>query len=288
MVRKFVGLAIAVFSVLSFSVPTASAGSQHGFPLTYLALGDSLAAGYQPDPTIGPDQGYVARVYRALARDRRMSLRNLGCNGVTTTILLSGGGGCRYDADTQLAAAERLLRRDQHRIRLITVDVGANDVNRCASGAAIDQPCVLTALGTVAGNLGQIVRRLRAAAPRVRIVGMTYYNPYHSAWLRGPAGVAVARQSLQLITLLNRILTGVYTAAGIEVADVAGAFATDDLTSTAPLPDGRVVPLAVARICAWTWMCVPGRTPDIHPTSTGYRVIADAFLAELPRWGALP
>jgi lysophospholipase L1-like esterase len=147
----------------------------------------------------------------------------------------------------------------------------------------IDQPCVLTAVGTVAGNLGQIVRRLRAAAPGVRIIGMTYYNPYHSAWLRGPAGEAVARQSLQLATLLNQVLTGVYTAAGMPVADVAGAFATDDLTTIDSLPDGRPVPLAVARICAWTWMCAPGRPSDIHATSAGYAVIARAFLAEARR-----
>jgi hypothetical protein len=31
----------------------------------------------------------------------------------------------------------------------------------------------------------------------------------------------------------------------------------------------------------WTWMCVPGRSPDIHPTTTGYQVIADAYLAKI-------
>jgi hypothetical protein len=37
-----------------------------------------------------------------------------------------------------------------------------------------------------------------------------------------------AAQSQVLSTLLNRVLTGIYTAAGVRVADVAGAFATDD------------------------------------------------------------
>jgi lysophospholipase L1-like esterase len=286
MVPRIAGLAVAVLALLSLggSPPTSAARASY-----YLALGDSLAAGYQPDPTIGRDEGYVARLHRALAGDRAsrhgLVLHNLGCDGATTTTLLSGGGGCDYHADSQLAAAERFLRGHLHLVRLITVDIGANDVNRCAAGGTIDQPCVLTALGTVAGNLGSVVQRLRAAAPGVRIVGMTYYDPYHSAWLRGPAGEATARQSLLLTTLLNRILTGVYTAAGIRVADVAGAFATDDLTTTASLPDGRVVPLAVARVCRWTWMCVPGRAPDIHPTSSGYQVIAGAFLAELTRAG---
>jgi hypothetical protein len=43
------------------------------------------------------------------------------------------------------------------------------------------------------------------------------------------------------------------------------------------------VPLAVARICIWTWMCVRGRTPDIHPATAGYEVIATAYLAQTKR-----
>jgi lysophospholipase L1-like esterase len=290
---KRTGTAIVVLVLLSFGLPASSAASSStvrpepvprpGTEL-YLALGDSLAAGYQPDPAIGPEHGYVALVHRALARDRRLTLRNLGCNGATTTTLLSGGGGCAYDGGVpQLVAAEGLLRRHRHRVRLITIDIGANDVTRCVTAGSVDLACALAALGTAADNLGTIARRLRAAAPGMPIVGMTYYNPYHAVWLRGPAGEAAARQSLQVTTVLNQILTGVYTAAGIRVADVAGAFATADLTTTVPLPDGRVVPVAVARVCAWTWMCVPGRAPDIHPTSVGYRVIADAFLSRVWR-----
>ena len=165
-------------------------------------------------------------------------------------------------ASSQLAAAERFLRRHRGEIRLITIDIGGNDVSRLRRAAARSTrraPCPHSA--PVATNLGQTVQRLRAAAPGVRIVAMTYYDPYLAAWLSGPAGQAVARQSLQLTVLLNQILTGVYTAADIRVADVAGAFATTDLTTTAELPGVGTVPLAVARICTWTWMCVPGRTP---------------------------
>lgn len=278
MVRRLVGFAAVVASVLALGAPPAAARAH---PSTYyVALGDSLAAGYQPDPTISRDEGYVPRIHRALGRG--VQLQNLGCDGATTTTLLSGGGGCTYgDAPSQLAAAERFLRRHRGQIRLITIDIGGNDVATCVRGGAIDQACALSALGTVATNLGQTVQRLRAAAPRVRIVAMTYYDPYLAAWLSGPAGQAVARQSLQLTVLLNQILTGVYTAADIRVADVEGAFATTDLTTTAELPGVGTVPLAVARICMWTWMCVPGRSPDIHPTSTGYEVIANAFLARL-------
>lgn len=271
MVRRILRLAVAVACLLAVATAPAAASARS----YYLALGDSLATGYQPDPAISPDEGYVARVHRAL--NHGLILENLACNGATTATLLSGGGACAYDgADSQLDAAESFLRR--HRVRLITIDIGGNDVNRCAAGDTIDQSCVVAAVGTVAVNLGQIVRRLRAAAPGVRIIGMTYYDPYLAAWLRGPAGQAVARQSLALTTLLNDVLTGVYTAGDVRVADVATAFATTDLSTPAELPGVGTVPLAVARICTWTWMCAPGRPADIHPTSAGYAEIAEAFL----------
>jgi lysophospholipase L1-like esterase len=278
MFRRIAGLTAVMATVLAVAAPQASAHPRSSS--YYVALGDSLAAGYQPDPAIGRDQGYVGRVHRALGRG--VQLQNFGCDGATTTTLLSGGGGCTYGtASAQLVAAERFLHRNRHQIRLVTIDIGGNDVNRCGATGTIDQACTLTALGTLSTNLGQIVNRLRAAAPGVRIVGMTYYNPYLAGWLRGPAGQAVVQQSMPMSALLNQILTGIYTAADVRVADVAAAFASTDLTTTAELPGVGTVPLAVARICTWTWMCVPGRSPDIHPTSAGYQIIANAYLAQI-------
>jgi hypothetical protein len=54
---------------------------------------------------------------------------------------------------------------------------------------------------------------------------------------------------------------------------VAGAFSTDDMTT---MVNG--IPLDVARICQWTWMCTRG---DIHANTAGYGVIAKAFEAVL-------
>jgi hypothetical protein len=50
----------------------------------------------------------------------------------------------------------------------------------------------------------------------------------------------------------------------MRVADVAGAFGATDLTTPAEQP-------GVARIRTWIWMCVPGPSPDIHPTTAGTR-----------------
>jgi hypothetical protein len=62
----------------------------------------------------------------------------------------------------------------------------------------------------------------------------------------------------------------------MRVADVAGAFGATDLTTPAEQP-------GVARICTWISMCVPGPSPDIHPTTAGYEVIATAYLAQTTR-----
>ena len=49
-------------------------------------------------------------------------------------------------------------------------------------------------------------------------------------------------------------------------------------TDTATLPGAGTVPLNVARICTWTWMCAPPPVgPNIHANATGYKVIAAAF-----------
>jgi hypothetical protein len=41
---------------------------------------------------------------------------------------------------------------------------------------------------------------------------------------------------------------------------------------------GQTVPVAVARICQWTWMCAPApRGPNIHANATGYKQLAKTF-----------
>jgi hypothetical protein len=59
---------------------------------------------------------------------------------------------------------------------------------------------------------------------------------------------------------------------------VSGHFDTADFTPLVPLSPTVKVPLNVARICQWTWMCAPApRGPDIHANATGYREIAATF-----------
>jgi lysophospholipase L1-like esterase len=278
MLRRITSAAAVAVAALGLLGGPAAA-SEDESTTYYLALGDSLAAGYQPLSPLDRTDGYVWQLHDKLsAADPKLSLENLGCGGETTGTLLHGGI-CDYPGqDSQLAAAERFLHAHKDKVTLITVDIGGNDLNRCAREGAIDPACVQSALAALTVNLTEILARLRAIAPQTPIIGMTYYNPYLAAWLTGPAGKALAQQSIQVSAVFNGILSSVYAGANARVADVAGAFSSTDLVTQVPLPGVGLVPLPVARICMWTWMCAK---TDIHANTTGYAVIADAYLAQV-------
>jgi lysophospholipase L1-like esterase len=262
-------LTAITLAVVGLATPAAG----HDTTRYYLALGDSLAYGYQPVRPLDRTEGYVYQVHAARPG---LTLDNLGCPGETTTTMIDGGicaGG------PQLATAEQFLRAHRGRVSLVTLDIGANDINPCARGGAIDDACVTRAYRTIAVNLSRIVFRLRLVAPWTRIVAMTYYNPNLAAYLKGPAGQQLAQRALVVGDRLNAILTLIYRFAGISVADVAAAFGTHD-TTTVNLAGFGPVPLNVARVCQWTWMCAPPPLgPDIHANKPGYAVIARTFLA---------
>jgi lysophospholipase L1-like esterase len=270
-------IAAALAAVAALAIPASASDDPQPAARYYLALGDSLAFGYQPTHVTG--QGYVDQLYASLhATQPQLVLNNLGCPGETSQSLVAGGK-CPYPGGaSQLATALAFLRAHRRAVRLITIDIGGNDVNRCVSLATgIDETCFRQGLRTIAINLLATVAALRAAAPGATIAGMTYYDIVLAAWLTGPAGQELAKQSLPLSHQLNGLLTLIYRIGGFRVADVAGAFSTDDMTT---LVNG--VPLDVVRICQWTWMCAPAPLgPDIHANRDGYRVIAQTFAAVL-------
>jgi lysophospholipase L1-like esterase len=268
MVRRLSSILVTAAVAVAVLATPASAAP----PSYYLALGDSLAYGYQPVRPLDRTEGYVYQLQATTG----LALQNLGCPGETTTTMLDGGI-CPYpDGRSQLATADAFLRAHRGHVALVTIDIGANDLNHCVHSGVIDQACVPAALHTVVVNLLRIVVRLRAAAPFTRMIGMTYYDPYLAAYLTGPAGQELARQSLAISDEFNGLLTVVYRLLGFRVADVAAAFSTDDMTLTGG------VPLDVLRICQWTWMCAPPPLgPDIHANKAGYAVIAQTFSAYL-------
>jgi lysophospholipase L1-like esterase len=247
----------------------------------YVALGDSLARGVQPDAagvSVPTTDGYAERVF-AVERKHHPGLRlkKLGCPGETSTTMIRGGI-CHYAAGAQLAAARSFLRAHKGRIAFVTLDIGANDVDGCVKNGALDATC-LTAGVTAAGkNVPRIAKQLRTAAGKAtKMVGMTYYDPFLADYLQGGTSQALAVASISLGDSFNRTLTAAYTGARFAVADVAKAFATDDQTPTT-VPGLGTIPTDVAQICALMWMCAPApRGPNIHANPTGYAVIATTF-----------
>jgi lysophospholipase L1-like esterase len=270
------GLAAAPASVAA-AASDASPTSASGW---YLALGDSLAAGYQPFQGEDRDGGYVGPVLSEI-RDTspKTKLVNLACSGATSTTMRQGGDRCSYEEGTQLAQAVEFLHAHRKYTRLVTLDIGANDVAHCVRGLDIDYGCLNAGLGAVAVNLPAIVSQLRAAGgPDVHIVVLNYYNPVLAAWLAGFTGQELAQTSATFQSMLNGSIAGAASASAADLADVAAAF--DSLNWTPVVTDDwGTLPTNVAHICEWTWMCV---LQDIHANDEGYAVLAGAVAADLP------
>jgi lysophospholipase L1-like esterase len=284
-------------------VPAKAAGQGHRapHPVYYLALGDSLAQGVQPaTPPLAPgvtlgesietDAGYANDLYTHYARAFHGALKlvKLGCPGETTTSMLTGSGSpCSYPQGSQLAAALAFIKAHRGEIKLITIDIGANNVDGCVTGGTISQTCVTSGIAALESDLPQMLGALRdAAGPRTVIAGMNLYDPFLADYLTGSAGEAAATESVTLDGDISQILAATDQAFNVKTADVADAFSTTDFTDTAALPGVGTVPLNVADICDWTWMCAPSPVgPNIHANATGYEVIAGAFeqvIGELP------
>jgi lysophospholipase L1-like esterase len=252
----------------------------------YLALGDSLSQGVQPDAagtSVETSQGYPDQLYALLRPGQpTLALVKLGCPGETTATMIHGGI-CRYPGGSQLASAVAFLTAHRGHVRLVTIDIGANDSEDCGSwtnpGTIVH--CVGTNFPEAASNLDTILARVRAAAgPDVRIVGMSYYLPSLAQWRTGFVGQAVAWVSERLAVGYNDLLDNAYAKSDVQVANVFGTFQTSDFGNSETVPGVGTVPRNVALICQWTWECAsPPRGPNQHANQAGYGVIARAFLS---------
>jgi len=267
----------------------------------YLSLGDSLSVGDQPrmsGVTLPTDAGYADQLHALLWKtDHDLQLVKLGCPGETSVTLMKGGicgykGAHRFSltgrTGNQLSAALAFLRFHPNGVPLITIDIGANDVNACVTSMDLNKiiACLTPVLPAIGKNLAVTLAKLHAAAPNATIVGMNYYVPELAAWLSGTsAGQTFAAASITLDQTFSKVLAGAYATVKAPMADVLTAFSTADMKDMVSLPPfpGKV-PLDVARICQWTWMCAPKPVgPNIHANRAGYAVIAKAFWAKISK-----
>jgi lysophospholipase L1-like esterase len=273
-----------------------------------LALGDSLAAGYQPSfglnpppvsPETGkPDQGYPGSYAADVATAHHLLLVDLACPGETTGSMTTtpakaaclAGYKSSLGVTSQLAAADRFLAEFPGKVKLVTFDLGANNVDGCATSTGLNATCVAEGQLTIARQLPPILANVKTALaahdPGALLYAMNYYDPFLGI-AYSPGGVlasAAAAVTVGETTALNAVLARAYKAAGIPVANVAAAFKTGTVVPLVTY-GGKRLPLDVADVCRWTWMCpLPSThgTANIHPNTTGYAVIAAAFEAVLP------
>jgi len=268
----------------------------------YVSLGDSYAAGTKPRGVVGGATTKDAFPYQVAQRispdGTPVELVNLGCSGATSYDIVANKGcgsgvmgpdSTTYPNEPQVEAAESALRANSGRIRLVTIVIGGNDVSNCLSstGAHGDfrantatQDCLTTALAGLRDNLTATLSRVRAiVGPDVRIVGITYPDSFLGLYTRRDADSEAFAEATQDVfrNELNPVLRSTYTAADadfIDITQLTGGYGS--LAQTTDLQPYGQIPVPVANVCRYTYMC---SAQDVHPTEEGHTFIADQILA---------
>lgn len=273
MIRRSLWLTLllaALATLIGLSLVTAApadAGSRHSRSLSYVALGDSYAAGFGAGKYVN-DCFQSRRGYPALLdRGTRATLRaNATCNGATTDTVLT----------TQLSA---LTPRTQ----LVTLTVGGNDLGFariatiCAPGpsdacqqAIADALALLTPQPTgpsaLATKLAATYGAVATAAPRADIL-VTGYPLLFEAPREGQPNAETVEAFNRATDALNATIKATVRAtalAGVEISyvDVTAGFDGHGIGSERPF--------------------LHATGPEaLHPTPRGYRVYAKALTRAL-------
>lgn len=271
-------LVVAAAFVLLAALPaaghsaTSASSSFVGPKAYYLALGDSLAYGYQPNLDLF--QGYDTDFFYHF-KTPGQRLINMACVDESTTTLINGG--CpfakflRYKyTGPQLAAAVTFIKQHPGRVSPVTIDIGGNDIlplmnpATCSISTTETITQIVTAFDT---NFNTILSQLKTSLNGTGdLLAMNYYMPYQNQ----------CPNLLPYLQLFNTHIASVAQANGVPVADVFTAFGGP----ATPNPN----------LCKEVWTCSKG---DVHPTTLGYSVIAHTFetLAGYkqhhPRWPRL-
>jgi lysophospholipase L1-like esterase len=269
---SYAGQAIALFALLLSPMlavaPPAFAVIRHSHmrpglvgPKTYyLALGDSLAYGFQPD--FDWTNGYANYFADNLQNYGVKMYVNLACPGETTITMIKGG--CPYSllhkyvyAGPQLAAAVTFLRQHTGQVSPVTLDIGANDLlpdlntANCLAG-----PHWARDLATEDYNLKHIIlpRLIVALTVDGHVSGdlllMNYYDPFQNN----------CPNTMRYIREFNWHLAA--DARGL--ATIVNVFTP--FSGSAPINP---------HLCNYTWIC--SVLSDIHAKDAGYELIANAF-----------
>ena len=232
----------------------------------YLALGDSMAYGFQPTkakPGARPsdfDTGYVDLFAARLRKlSPKIQVVNYGCPGESVVTFTRGG--CPALADgiklhdafrgSQLKAALSFLRAHPGKVSPITVTLwGADLFPLSARGKRAP-----SAIASFATRFNSILHQLRAPAPNAEIIVSGAWNPE-------------ADRLAQMEPLYRSVDAAIRHAATASHVRVANMFAA--------LNGPGNVKAQKARLCSITFYC--SAKGDPHPNDAGYRAMANAFM----------
>ncbi len=245
-------------------------------PQEYLALGDSVAFGFNPlvDPHNADNFiGYPTPVAAAL----KENLTNASCPGETSShfIDLTGSDhGCgTYRANyplhvtysgTQLAFADAFLQAHPMTL-VVSIDIGANDLfvleDACGGNIGCIESGLPGMLATLSANLDTIYGHIRNVdGYNHQLVALTYYSLNYS----DSVGTSVISQ-------VNNVVAARTLAWGGIVADGFGTFKAASTTF------GGDTCAAGLRILVST----SPLTCDLHPTPAGRDLLAQAIVNAL-------
>jgi lysophospholipase L1-like esterase len=246
-------------------------------PHFYMALGDSLSFGYQPDDNF--TSGFVDDVYAQLHQANGSELANYACSGETTSTMITGGCIGRIAHNTfytgpQLQAALDFLADHRGSVSPITLEIGSNDVLPDWQSASCSPKSTTTAdLANMDLNLTQVIlpRLVQALqTPSGFRAGdlhlLNYYNPFAKE----------CPDSAPFVHVLNDHLAADAAQFRIPVVDVYTAFGGDAGMA--------------GNVCGaqpYTWIC-NAQFHDVHPTTLGYQAIAHAVEQTLGTPGTNP
>jgi lysophospholipase L1-like esterase len=147
---------------LLISIPATAGAKPEKKIVDYVALGDSLAAGWTPYNEKGPGYGeYLAERFEQ--SQYSVDLKNYGVPGYTSVQL-------RNQLTNETVAAS--IRNAE----VITIDIGANDV---LQALRTNDPLILkAALDNVHNNLAAILATIDTLNHNVDVYVMGYYNPF--------------------------------------------------------------------------------------------------------------
>lgn len=227
----------------------------------YLALGDSLAFGFQPDFDFA--HGYADDFGSDLKARGVHDTINLACPGETSSTMLNGK--CPYPffrkypyLGSQMNAALKYLAAHRGQVSPVTFNIGSNDLLSVFNkqNCTVNVSLFNAGLRTLDANLTHtILPELHNAlvvngVPTGDLIMVNYYDPFQN----------ICPNTVPYVRMVDAHLARDVAPYGIMV-DAFAAF------GGAKIPDPHT--------CSYTWMCSVFQ--DIHATDTGYRVIADAI-----------